>query len=456
MSITFSCSKCGKGFRVPNEMAGKKGKCPRCNTVFRIPSKSTKKKRTLPAVDMAQEEDTFGFASGGAAVEDFLEATAEEGAGRPGGRSSQPAKGPSRIMLGMLFLLLVGGGAAAFFLRDRFLVPPYFEADFKYLPDNCQVVATLNVVNIVNSDSYEEITARPEVRQLGLEEQFSKLAGLKLDDIHRITIGASLAGEKPIFVFILRTLRPITHDDAKKIMSMQQGQSFASKKYDGFTIYEGDKTSFYVSGEKTIVAADDSQTLLAILTRQQTPKLSLNIRSALRRMNVDRSALAIVVDATAVTAGTRTIPLVPAVPSLPTNVDNMRAFALQLNMTDTIDLKVFAIADNEKTAQAVKNAIDKVRSVSGNVANASADLPEELKSMVNSIRTSRQGETVTIVMGTSVAKIANLVKGLEPFLQFLPPNWGGDSKEDRKKDEEDKKEEKPDAKPEEKANKDNK
>ena len=35
--IEIKCSKCGKGFRVDDNKAGKKGKCPSCGTMIHIP-----------------------------------------------------------------------------------------------------------------------------------------------------------------------------------------------------------------------------------------------------------------------------------------------------------------------------------------------------------------------------------------------------------------------------------
>jgi len=36
--IRFSCRQCGKGVRVPDTFAGKKGRCPFCKVVMDIPS----------------------------------------------------------------------------------------------------------------------------------------------------------------------------------------------------------------------------------------------------------------------------------------------------------------------------------------------------------------------------------------------------------------------------------
>lgn len=37
MTISFSCSGCGKSLRVPDRLAGKRGKCPHCLTVLEVP-----------------------------------------------------------------------------------------------------------------------------------------------------------------------------------------------------------------------------------------------------------------------------------------------------------------------------------------------------------------------------------------------------------------------------------
>lgn len=37
MAIEFSCSKCGKQLRAPDDAAGRKCRCPDCGTVARVP-----------------------------------------------------------------------------------------------------------------------------------------------------------------------------------------------------------------------------------------------------------------------------------------------------------------------------------------------------------------------------------------------------------------------------------
>ncbi|MGE3804411.1 MAG: hypothetical protein AB7K24_07045, partial [Gemmataceae bacterium] len=84
MSIAFSCTSCGKSFRVPDDMAGKKGKCPQCQTVFRIPveGKAAAKKRAK-AGGGAQPDNAFAFDAPGAALEDFSNEVAATGGPPP-------------------------------------------------------------------------------------------------------------------------------------------------------------------------------------------------------------------------------------------------------------------------------------------------------------------------------------------------------------------------------------
>ena len=41
MTIEFNCEGCQYHFKVPDSMAGKKGKCPKCGAITSIPYSST-------------------------------------------------------------------------------------------------------------------------------------------------------------------------------------------------------------------------------------------------------------------------------------------------------------------------------------------------------------------------------------------------------------------------------
>jgi hypothetical protein len=119
MSITFSCPSCGKGYKVPEEYAGRSTKCQQCGTALTVPRTG--------AITSAPP----------AAVPAPYPAVASV-AGSQGGWAKKQGRGSYMLVGGIVAAILVVGvgGAAAYWL----LAGSSAAADsMKYLPSESQI-----------------------------------------------------------------------------------------------------------------------------------------------------------------------------------------------------------------------------------------------------------------------------------------------------------------------------
>lgn len=84
MSIHFSCDKCGKGFKVKSELAGRHARCSECGTVLTVPSASTTPASAPVAGSVHSAHETAPAAMATAVV------TQGEPAGNPSARGRLP------------------------------------------------------------------------------------------------------------------------------------------------------------------------------------------------------------------------------------------------------------------------------------------------------------------------------------------------------------------------------
>ncbi|MCA9055969.1 MAG: PrsW family intramembrane metalloprotease [Planctomycetaceae bacterium] len=112
MPIRITCSDCGKTLKVPERLAGKKGRCPGCQAVVSIPTPAetfereidppTKRQRPQQRATTPEStsDDEFGFLDDPALEEDDAESTYSVGSTAPslpprtvgGGKQKQPGK----------------------------------------------------------------------------------------------------------------------------------------------------------------------------------------------------------------------------------------------------------------------------------------------------------------------------------------------------------------------------
>src|SRR5262245_48676627 len=104
MSIAFKCTECGKGYKLPDTMAGRKGKCT-CGAIMQIPADSPPVRKGTPK----RGGDQFDFDPSESPAKTKPQrrkaAPVEEEADEPSGRSPLLLVG-----IGLVALLVLGGG----------------------------------------------------------------------------------------------------------------------------------------------------------------------------------------------------------------------------------------------------------------------------------------------------------------------------------------------------------
>src|SRR5205085_3553362 len=157
MTIAFQCSGCGATLRVPDTMAGRRGKCPKCATVNRIPGEGGQVQtapspaRPAPAPDAAAE--------------------GEEAGGAPEPRPPKAArKRGNRTLLfvglgcGALLLVCMGLGGTGGFLW-WYLSSPLGD-ELTYMPANAEVIASVRLDQLLASDAYKQVENEvPQLKQ---------------------------------------------------------------------------------------------------------------------------------------------------------------------------------------------------------------------------------------------------------------------------------------------------
>lgn len=429
MSITFNCVKCGKQFRVGDELAGKKGKCPKCNSIFQIPKTSQAvKKKPKPAATAGGGGDPFA-AIGSEAV---FAADFASGETPPARRPQQQSGGGVWISITFLLILLGSVAAAGFLHRDFFLSPPGLDRDLRYLPDDCKLIVSINVDAILSSSTYQRIK---EEAGIDIEKQFEQWAKVvTLPDVRRLTIGIGLPqaeeqsgnpAEQYPSIAVLRFNKPVDIDSLKKTV-IEQAQDnklpkpeFKEVTAGRFTMHVSEPAAMAQVGEKTLVLGP-VEGLRSVLERNASSKLSPPMQEAFSKVDFDKTALALIVDTRPVVEEARnkaeiTAEFKPYVSTLDSfeAIKKVEAVILEINLTDGIVVSGTAICDDPATAEQFKNEASKGLAsgntiIKGNKEKAIAQIFDKNDATV-------KGKSVTVTFSTDIDRLLKLQKELMNF-----------------------------------------
>ncbi len=280
MPIAFQCSGCGATLRVPDTMAGRRGKCPKCGAVNSIPGGTSQLQTAPPAPKAARPPKEAPPPDD---VDNGKEAPAEEARPR-----RQGAKKKNRTMLfvglgcGALLLLTCMGTGVGVGLW-WYLSSPIGE-ELAYMPSNCEYVAAVKLDQLVASGAFKQVENElpPQFKQAMATADAEKEIGLALADIDRLVIGGPLSGrDEPVVA--VRTKKPVKAED---MTAKVKGKSFASSKEGSYTIYEapGGRPAFCVV-KKNLVLFGSGAALRVVLRRDKKPEMSANLSAAMKEMD---------------------------------------------------------------------------------------------------------------------------------------------------------------------------
>ncbi|MGH7226303.1 MAG: hypothetical protein ACRELF_24065, partial [Gemmataceae bacterium] len=222
MPIAFRCSKCAQGVKVADTLAGKWCKCPNCGTAIAVPSPKKTEAPAAPALPSASKtrsaksavvQEQAVKARRRPTAEDDDEDAAEET--KP--RSRDVRKKKKSKMSPALLWGLIGGGAFALLLGCScigFGVWWFFFRggidgdDLKFMPSNCQMVGSIRVDEMMQSDVFKELRREIPEMEKGMKDDTSKEIGLSPEDIEKIVFGIGVNPDEDI-TFVVHTNKAV-------------------------------------------------------------------------------------------------------------------------------------------------------------------------------------------------------------------------------------------------------
>lgn len=375
MPITFSCPSCGRELRVADSAAGKPGSCPHCQGTIQVPAAT----QAISAAPLA--------APAGATL------------------AAAPASGGSKQLL----LLAAGAGvvvvalvvAAALLFRTS---STNLGEDLQYLPNQCYVVGTVRVIDLVGTPVYREM--RAEAAKLDpdedLDRQFQITMGLPITDASHLTFGA---GQKDHFAMVLHTRRDVTPAELMKnmktrffqipaVISQKPKAEWIPRKFKeiqiaGHTVHEEDgdftHTAFCVVNPRTVVFSD-LEPMRAILERKGTAEIPAGLQRALDQVNTSRP-LVVAINFQDV-LGTLQRDL--AFGEMGNALNGVEAAAFEATFGQDVQAAAQVLCKDAAAADQVKKMAEGFIAL----AKISGQLPPDLAKTVNSIKFTTSGNRV--------------------------------------------------------------
>jgi hypothetical protein len=394
MTIAFSCPGCGKQFKVSDNMAGRKAKCSACATIIQVPSgpeqrvSATPESRKPARAPAPADEDAGGD---------------EPAPAR--GRKTQPKKKGSKVLLftllgvgGLLSMCLccTGGyfGAAFFSILPPFMDPVDLNyrmgggppPEYKYLPDNCQMISVAHVDEILESDFYKQIKKELPVVDKGVSDD--KQYGMPMTNVSRITEGRTFGKKDSEHVTVIKTKSSVKADDIASKKGTGK-DSFKKVTEGDYTIYTGQFESFCVVNDTTVLFGS-KETLQKVLKRNDQPKLSDGLKNAMKQVRFTKSA-AVAVDLKPIQDE---IP--KSKPGDPVDYSEMvgkaEGLGVQVEIGSDIEINATVVCKDDKAAEDLKKMIDGAITF----AKGIKDLPKEAKDIMESVKVSNSGSKCTV------------------------------------------------------------
>jgi hypothetical protein len=367
MSIAFSCPDCGKTFKVPDELAGRKAKCSGCGVTILISQavglteKPTARTRSK-AAPVDEEDDWEGIqetprkrrSSRRTVVDDVDDDYADE---EPDPKSRKKRKAPkkkSRAMILALLAFLVLGlcGASGLGGFAIWWFWPSSSDLLDYAPNNCRMVIVFNLDKIEASKAYESISKESKNFDKTFNQEFASNA-FKKAGVSQVMVAGSGnisitagGGTNDDTIVAVKTKDKITADDIKNDASAKG--PFKESSVGKYTLYEGATDAFCVIDGKKVIFGK-AATLRAVLQRDKKPDFSDNMKAAMKKADLSKD-IAVAVDSSGSVSNS---PFAKDLASL-----ELEWAALQVDLGTDIALTLTVQSRSEKGANEIKKKFD--------------------------------------------------------------------------------------------------
>jgi hypothetical protein len=292
MAIEFTCDGCQFLFRVPDTMAGKKGRCPKCGVITPIPAAPY---ASPIAVEPLQPKVPLGRRSDPDDRDrrDYDDRGLDDYDDRPRRRRRKNSKKGLVIGLvaGAAALLLIGGGLAVYFI---WFASSGLGEDAKYMPNNAKLIMSVKVEELLSSKVWKDLKKEFPALEAG-EAMANGESPVNLSDIERITVGGDPATDE--FVAVIRLKKAVKAADLES--KIPGNANFKDKKVGKYTLREPEEEfgeMAYCQVDPKLVLFGSPKGLKSVLERDKPAKFNSVIDNAIKETDFSRT-FAMVMDA---------------------------------------------------------------------------------------------------------------------------------------------------------------
>ncbi|MGE3804022.1 MAG: hypothetical protein AB7K24_05040, partial [Gemmataceae bacterium] len=251
----------------------------------------------------------------------------------------------------------------------------------KYLPDDCKVVASVRVDQVLASPLLEPFKKDfPELHDQIVKEGISKKTS-------RMLVAGSFDEKHPVVIFELT--EAITADDAKKALKIADPKEEKEGEV-ALLVYPdaaGGKDMAFCLPDNYILLQGHAEDVRAILKRGKKPEFSKELQAALGQADL-KSAVAV-----AASFKGLTIPPAESLNHIRAFVDKVEYGVLGMSLATDLDAKAALHCNEAKTAEELRDLLKGLRSIA-NLANP----PKETGAILEAAKIDAAGNDVTFAL----------------------------------------------------------
>jgi len=435
--ITRPCPKCFKQLRLSEKVRGRRVRCNACKTVLAVSAETWE----LTVSEGSAAQRPSGPTAAPAAPRSAAPPSLPSGGGPPampssagpptlpGGPSAMPSpptlpsaaanppplvdtggtpaqryatrarrktsKWPLIVVAVAIMLLAAGGLVAAWMLISGGSGASHA---LRYLPDDCDVVLSVNVSPILDSKIYQRVKSEnPEVDQT--QQKFVQTFGVSFSDLSRITVGLKASKEEPVVV--AEFAKSI---DQKALLGKLLSE-WKDEKQGGYTVYVSPKRfdpSVCFPDDRTAIIGTTEQ-LKAVLERNGAAKFSSALQARVDQLDFSQ-ALAV----GAVIPEDVDLPELPGLPMGMPNplamLEGIQAATFHVHIGSDLRLSAAAVCKDAETAENMKAAVDGLLAMVRQGMEGDQMTPDErqlARELMDSIEINRTGSNISLRMAIS-------------------------------------------------------
>jgi len=291
----------------------------------------------------------------------------------------------------------LGGGSAG----SSSVAPEFF------LPDNAQIVASVDVQGILSSKLYRDLTAGAEDPIKQFQGEMVKEIGLTPADLKRATFASEALGPSPHFVAVLEFSKPL---DPRKLASPPSGPLREEKVGNSllWVKQEAMEIGLHLAGDRTLVVGSGPQ-MRAVLQRNRPVAFSGPMKDAVAKLDASRTVtVAMVISEQMLGPGGGMGPpgMAAGMPFQADMLKKLQGIALNAHMVGSdVQLAVTVLCAEEQAAEELQKMADGFLAMS-----KMGKTPPEAKKMLDSLKISRSGRNLIAQVTLDGAQFAPAIQ----------------------------------------------